>query len=411
MARLRILDVQGRVPYPLHDGGALGMWIVTEMLSRHPDIEYALVAMNTARHWVEPEKIPDIYRSIPHWWARVDNRITPHGVLANLLGSKPYHISRFVSPAFAELLTSAIRSFRPDVVLLQGLPLTHYVPAIRSATDAAIVYHAHNVEHRIWQRLVAAESNRLKRLYLAEQVRRLERYERAILTDGSLDAVVTFTRTDAEAIRSLGFSGAVHVKPFAVPLKKYHPSYAPETVPTLFHIGSLEWQPNRNGIEWFVREVLPQVQREFPGAEFHVAGSLPERYRLPTSAGVVVHGRVPDAAQFMQQRSVLVVPLRAGSGVRVKIIEAMAIGKAIVSTSIGAEGIECEPDRDMLIADTTEDFARCVCRLLGDLDAIETLGRNARRFAETNHDLLTVGGKLADFLSQVAARRRSAPAA
>ncbi|MCX7930627.1 MAG: glycosyltransferase family 4 protein [Chlorobi bacterium] len=404
MQKVRVLDIQSRVPYPLHDGGALGMHIVTTMLAHHPSIEYGAVAMNTSRHWVKPDAIKHVYGSIPHWWARVDNRITLPGVTSNLVSGKPYHITRFFDRGFAQTLRTAIDAFEPHVILLEGLPLVQYAETIRSMCDAAIAYHAHNVEHCIWQRLVESESHILRRLYLAEQVRRLKSYELNVFRTSLLDAIITFTRTDAEHIRRFGFTGTLHVKPFAIDIEQYTPYYAPETVPTLFHIGSLQWQPNRDGIEWFVTDVMPRIREKFPSVEFHVAGSIPGGYTL-SGGNTIVHGVVPDAQQFMQTHSILVVPLRAGSGVRVKIIEAMALGKAIVSTSIGAEGIECEPGKEILIADTAEDFARCVCQLLTHRDVVEMLGRNARRYAELHHDLRTVGGHLARFLTRIAHRQ------
>lgn len=409
MKRIRILDVQGRIPYPLHDGGALGMWIVTDMLGRNADVTYGVLAMNTARHWVPPETIKAVYGEIPHWWAPVDNRITPLGALGNLLHGTPYHISRFKSSRFARLLQSVLREFSPDVVLLEGLPVTQYVDQIRRTCPARIVYHAHNVEHLIWSRLADAEHVLLRRVYLREQVRRLRSYEIAMLSNGKLDAIVAFTKVDAVALRTLGFSGPIHVKPFALDLEQYRPAYAPETHPTLFHLGSLGWEPNRQGIEWFLGKVFPLIRQKFPTAEIHIAGHIPPTFRLPVTEGVHIVGPVADAKEFMRSRSVLVVPLQAGSGVRVKVIEAMAVGKAIVSTTIGAEGIAYTEGHDLLIADTPEAFADAVCLLLENPCLIETLGRNARTYIEQHHDAKRVGEELVAFLRCIAAD--SAPVA
>ncbi len=409
MKRIRILDVQGRIPYPLHDGGALGMWMVTEMLGHNPEVAYGVLAMNTARHWVEPKTIRTVYGEIPHWWAPVDNRITPLGALGNLVRGTPYHISRFKSSRFARLLQRVLREFGPDVVLLEGLPVTQYVDLIRRTCPAKIVYHAHNVEHLIWSRLANAEPNSLRRAYLREQVRRLRRFERAMISGNRLDAIVTFTHVDAQALHAMGFDGPLHVKPFALRLERYSPTYAPEMRPSLFHLGSLAWEPNRQGIEWFLREVFPLVRQKIPTAEIHIAGHIPSTFRPPTTEGVHLVGPVADAREFMRSHSVLVVPLRAGSGVRVKVIEAMALGKAIVSTTIGAEGIAYTEGQDLLIADTPDAFADAVCCLLNDPHQIEALGRNARRYAERHHDTERVGNELVSFLRSVAAD--SAPVA
>lgn len=406
METIRVLDVQGRIAYSAQDGGTRGMWVVTEMLQEHPAIEYAVLAMNTRRHWVDPSEILQGYRHLRHWWAAVDNRIHILGALWNLLNGEPYHISRFRSQPFAEQFRNVLREFRPHLVLLEGLPLTQYVPLIRDLTKAAVVYHAHNVEHVIWKRLAEAENNVLRRYYLREQARRLARYETTLFRSDVLDGIVTFSSTDAATIRAIGYRGSIHVKPFALAVDRIEPSYAPEEVPTLFHIGSLEWEPNRQAVEWFLRQVFPQIRRTVPTAEFHLAGYIPRNAVIPSQEGVYWHGKVPEAFEFMRSRSILVVPLRAGSGVRVKIIEAMALGKAIVSTSIGAEGIECNPGSHLLIADSATGFAEAVIGLLQDRSTIETLGRNARRFVEEYHDLERESNKLANFLIEIAAHRR-----
>jgi glycosyltransferase involved in cell wall biosynthesis len=381
------------------------MWNVLGMLRAIPDVEYHVLAMNTARHWVEPETLPMVYGTIPYAWAPVDNRITPLGALKNLLDGTPYHITRFWSRAFDEELRRVLQDVRPDVVLLEGLPMALYVQTIRRVSNAAIVYHAHNIEHKIWERLAEADRNPMRRLYLQEQVRRLRRYECMALARGDFDAVVTFTHVDAQRIRELGFRGLIHVKPFALSLEQYVPSYAPEANPTLFHLGSLEWQPNRQGIEWFLEQVFPIVRRQLPSAELHLGGYIPRSVRLSEGNGVRIYGRVPDAKEFMRQRSILIVPLLAGSGVRIKIIEAMALGKAVVSTSIGVEGIGAGAGSEYLVADTAEEFAQHLCMLCRHPQQIDIIGRNARGWVERHHDHRSVGEGLAAFLTRVAAER------
>jgi len=388
----------------------MAMMSVMDMLARRPDVVYGVLAMNTTRHWVEPAVLGDCYGTLPHWWAPVDNRITLVGAIKNFVNRTPYHISRFWSDSFAEVFQNALAEFRPDLVLLEGLPLLEYLPLIRARSKAAIVYDAHNVEHLIWTRLADAEPNPLRRYYLREQVRRLKQYETSVLIGGKLDGVITLTENDAATIRGIGYHGLLHVKPFALPLEQYTPVYAPEEAPTLFHLGPLSWAPNRQGIEWFLAEVFPLVRIKVPWAEFYVAGHIPQSVRISSSDGVHVLGPVPDAKEFMSQRSILVVPLRAGSGVRVKIIEAMALGKAVVATSIGAEGIACSPGQDLLIADTAEDFATALSSLLLDPRRVEMIGRNARRYVEQYHDQQCVGNQLAAFLATVVDYRRSTAA-
>lgn len=390
-----------RVPYPPHDGGAVALMHMHRMLIRNPGVYYATIVMNTKRHWAEPNTLEHVFRQTKRWWVEVDNRITFVGALKNLLTSEPYHISRFRSDKVSKMLENALQEFKPDVVLAEGLAPLLYLEHCKS-TLTKVIYRAHNIENRIWERMASEEKYIVKRLYLYEQARRLRMFEESVLRSREISGIITLTTNDAQGIRELGYEGPLHVSPFAIETSSYIPTYAPEGRPTVFHLGSLQWHPNRQGLEWFVKEVLPRVRQEIPSVQVVVAGYNPDGYRLPDAPGVIQLGTVADAHEFMRQHSVLVVPLRAGSGIRVKIIEAMALGKAIVSTSIGAEGIECKHGVNILLADTAEDFALCLCQCLRERGLVERLGKNARQLVEQHYSLDVVDGPLIEFLRQCA---------
>lgn len=408
MRQLRLLILHPRIPFQLYDGGALAMRRVYRMLCGHPACSVGVVAMNTRRHWVEPSKIESVYARTLSWWVPVDNRITLAGAFWNLLNGTPYHLSRFWSRAYASTLERALSEFNPDVVFFEGLPTTLYVELVAKRSSAVCVYRAHNIEHLLWERVAAAERTLAKRLYLREQARRLATYEQTLFREGRLDGIVTFTAEDATVCRMMGFSGRLCTVPFSVDLEDYQPALEQPEPPTLFHIGSLSWEPNRQGLEWFLREIFPRVRDRVPWATFHVAGAVPPNVKLPAYEGVVVHGVVPDARTFMQNQSILVVPLLSGSGIRSKIIEAMAVGKAVVSTSIGAEGIECTDGIHYLRADTAEAFADAVVRLLTSRSLMRQLGQNARRLVEERYSTERIRDELVQFLFDVAATRPAA---
>lgn len=378
------------------------------MLCEYPACTVGVVAMNTRRHWVEPSEIDSVYSSTPFWWAPVDNRITPLGALWNLISGTPYHLSRFDSRIFANVLERALSEFDPDIVFFEGLPTTQYIRLVAQRSNAVCVYRAHNIEHVLWERIADAERTVPKRLYLREQARRLATFEHKLFRDSRLHGIVTITTEDAAFCRRMGFSGRLVVVPFSVDHEVFTPAIDPTEPPTLFHIGSLSWEPNRQGIEWFLQEIFPRVRDQVPWAVFHIAGAMPANVKLPLQEGVFVHGIVPDAAEFMQNQSVLVVPLLSGSGVRCKIIEAMALGKAVVSTSIGAEGIDCIDGVHYLRADTAESFADAVVRLITCRSLIRQLGQNARRLIEERYSTQCIQDHLVQFLFELVEARANA---
>jgi glycosyltransferase involved in cell wall biosynthesis len=408
MHTLRVLILHPRIPFQLYDGGALAIRRVYDMLRELPEWKVGVVAMNTRRHWVDPSEIAHVYDGAAFWWAPVDNRITPVSALWNLINGTPYHVSRFWSTAYAAVLERALGEFNPDVVFFEGLPTTLYIELVAERSSAVRVYRAHNIENSLWERVAAAERSIAKRLYLREQARRLAMYEQRLFREGHLDGIVTITAEDAAHCRAIGFSGRHCIVPFSVDLENYPPRFDPTDPPTLFHIGSLHWEPNRQGLEWFLREIFPRVRQSVPWATFHIAGALPANLKLSARDGVVLHGIVPDAITFMQNQSILVVPLLSGSGIRSKIIEAMALGKAVISTSIGAEGIECIDGIHYIRADAAEAFANAVVRLLTSRSLIQQLGQNARRLVEERYSTERVRKDLAQFLYEVASTRNSA---
>ena len=174
---------------------------------------------------------------------------------------------------------------------------------------------------------------------------------------------------------------------------------------SLFHIGAMDWMPNRESIEWLLDEVWPVVHREVPQAHLYLAGrKMPERWMHATIEGVSVVGEVPDAGYFIAGKQINVVPLRSGSGIRVKIIEAMAAGKAVVTTSVGAQGIEYTDGENLLIADTPEQFARQIKRLVEDQDYCAKVGEAAARLVAEQYDVKTLTDRLLRFYEEILER-------
>ncbi|MFV0266997.1 MAG: glycosyltransferase family 4 protein, partial [Draconibacterium sp.] len=172
--------------------------------------------------------------------------------------------------------------------------------------------------------------------------------------------------------------------------------------PSLFHIGSMEWGPNQEGLLWFVRNCWPAIHQKYPDLKFYVAGRnapawMAKKFDQPN---VQFLGEIADAYEFMNSKAIMVVPLFSGSGMRVKIIEGMALGKSIVSTPIGVEGIEVEKNRHILIAETAEQFVDAVSELVDNKELFENIGRNAIGFIHEKFDNLAAASKLIDFYKQ-----------
>lgn len=228
------------------------------------------------------------------------------------------------------------------------------------------VLFQHNVESSLWQRMVAVESNPLKKLAFAIESSKMTGYERATL--GKFHHIIAVSEHDRQQMLQMNLACQITVVPTGVDTQKFKVAPASSTQPPrIVFTGSMDWEPNIDAVDYFCSEIWPAIRKEFPNAIFQIVGRNPfAKVQRLASESVQVTGTVPSVAEYLEKASVVVVPLRIGGGTRLKIFEAMAVGKALVSTSIGAEGLEVESGRDLLLADTASSFADAVLLLLRD---------------------------------------------
>lgn len=375
---MKILTILFRVPFPLKDGGAIALFNLVKGLSDQGH-DLTVLSYNTTKHFVNPLP-PEITSLGKIVTVAIDNRIKPIKALLNLLGSQSYHVERFVSDEFRKALKNILQKETFDVIHFDGLFTSMYLDVAREfAPNTPCTLRQHNVEHQIWQR-VAEGAKGFKKAYLNNLAKRLEKYEKSVIP--RFDAIIPITAIDAQTFEKLG-AKQQYVLPVGVDTDRFESNI--QTQPkSVFHIGSLDWMPNQEGVKWFLESVWPLVLAEEPSATFHIAGrDIPNWVTAYQGKNnVFVAGEVNSAADFMNSKAIMIVPLKSGSGMRVKIIEGFAARKAIVSTAVGAEGINYEKGNHIEIADTEKQFASKILILLNNEPKIKELGDNA-------HDLVT----------------------
>ncbi|RSK24089.1 glycosyltransferase family 4 protein [Hymenobacter metallilatus] len=398
---MHILQLCPRVPYPPHDGGAIAMYDVAAGLARAGH-RVTVLALNTPKHQQPSTALSHLGPRVRLVTVDVDTSLSPVRALRNLLlGRLPYNVERFVSPAVEARLAELLAQEQFDAVQVEGTFVAWYVDAIeRLAPGLPVVLRAHNVEYTIWQMLAERENNVLKRVYLRHLARRLQQFEHRMLP--RFQAVAAITEPDQKRLRRLGCPEPVVFVPAGVDLDRFRPDPAIRPRPrTLFMIGSLNWLPNLEGLDWFLQQVWPQAKARFPELELHIAGKdTPERIRNLQLPGVTVHGFVESAARFMQEYELMLVPLLSGGGMRIKIIEGMALGKCIMSTGLGSEGIHVRDGFDIVLCDEPTEWVERLGRYYrGELDqqaigqeAARTIARlyDNRRVVESFLDLYTI---------------------
>jgi glycosyltransferase involved in cell wall biosynthesis len=391
-----ILQIANKFPYPPKDGGSIATLSLSRSfasLGHHVTV----LAINTSKHFSDPALIPaELTKLIRFISVPVDTDIRIPQILMNFLFSnKPYNAERFINPDFDQKLKELLISNQFDIVQLEGLYLAPYLKTIRAQSTAKVVMRAHNIEHEIWERTVTQQKG-LKKWYISNLAGRIRRMELQYLN--SYDAVLPITARDGEILRNLGCRLPSHVVPMGINAGELLPGQDKPEFPSLFHIGALDWIPNQEGLIWFFENVWGKILEKHPDLVFYLAGrNAPRHFRTLPYPNVVYLGEVEDAYNFMRSKAVMIVPVLSGSGMRIKIIEGMALGKAIVTTSIGTEGIGTTHGKDILIADDPGQFAQNVCALLEDWKYCLEIGENARNFVAEHYDNFAITSALADF--------------
>jgi len=382
---MRILQLCNKPPWPPIDGGSKAMHNIARGLVAAGH-QVKVLCISTSKQPLDPETVPaDWMRATAMEGVFVDTAINLVDAFTDLITADNYNISRFFSPDMDIRLIRLLSEEKFDIVQLESLFMTPYIATIRRYTKARIVLRSHNLEHMIQSRIASGERNIIKRPYRRYLAKQLEEYEMAVLD--RVDGVAAISPSDAEHFREHGTRTPIVTIPFGVdpneypadPIDQKHP-------PAFFHLGSMDWLPNEEGIRWLLGTVWPKVIRKQPQAQLHLAGNKMPADLLKTELpGVQVKGRVKNAVSYMRKHQVMVVPLFSAGGMRVKIIEGMAMGKAVLSTPIGAEGIDCTDGRDILLATTAQEFADHLIALHNDPARAASIGKNARKLVERSY--------------------------
>ncbi|MEO1629083.1 MAG: glycosyltransferase, partial [Bacteroidota bacterium] len=331
---MKVLQISHKLPYPPLDGGSIVIHSLTEGLLRQGH-QVKMLSMLSPKRAISLEEIsPDYVFSTQLKAIYVDTKLKVFPALHNLLfQTESYHTSRFESADFAKTLEGILKIENFDVIQLESIFVLRYVDLIRRCSDAKIVLRTQNVEHIIWENISKNEKNPLKKWYLTKMSSRLKAFELERM--GEVDAVIPITDFDARQIQAARPDIArIKAIPFSISLDKFtgldtEPTVQPNSI---FHLGSMDWFPNVEAVDWFLEDVWKSSGLE-KSATLHLAGKfMPDRIFDQQSDSLIVEGKISKPIEYMLDKQMMIVPLLSGSGIRVKIIEGMALGKVVIST-------------------------------------------------------------------------------
>jgi glycosyltransferase involved in cell wall biosynthesis len=373
--RLAVLVLDEWIPFPPDTGKRVRTWNLLRRLARRHrisllcygepegDVASAVRAAGIRLHAVTP-----LASSAP--W-----RLYPQ-LFANLVSRYPYSVAKHHTRRFRRRLKDLLGEEHFDLVHCEWAPYARFLSAVGRVPTIVM---AHNIESQIWSRRAHQSSTWVERAFFSLQARKMESFERHALSRAGHVAAVT--PLDAEQLAAWGVHHLSLVEN-GVDLGQFVPG---EEAPQPGHIlfcGSLDWYPNLDALDYLLEKIMPPLIQRLPGVKLRIVGKGPPsglQKRLAGRASVEFVGEVPDVRPYLAQTSLVVVPLRIGGGSRIKILEALAMGKAVVSTSIGAEGLAVSDGVHLLLADTPGDFASRTANLLTSPQECRRLGENGRR--------------------------------
>jgi glycosyltransferase involved in cell wall biosynthesis len=398
--RSRILFLSQCLPFPPHSGVTRRTYHILQELQR--DFDVTLVAFSRRVHQADAAAVA---RAAEVLSRELSDVMTPVRIASDyslarklrnhalsVLSREPYVFHEYGDPRFGRELQQAVARTRPDMIHLDSMDLYRWLPSLPALPTACT---HHSIESELLRLQADHFPNPVVRAYLNHQAALVEKIERRLCP--RFDLNVMTSEVDAERLRVLAYGAQTTVIPNGVDVEFFRPSPPDDVVPgRVAFLGPTYMFPNRDAVDFFLADAWPLVRERCPESTFHLIGknSVEEKARFESHVGVTSNGHVQDIRPHFAEAAVSIVPIRVGGGTRLKILDCWSMGKAVVSTAVGCEGLETVDGRNILIRDDPAEFAEAVVQVLRDRDLRDRLGREARKTAETLYAWRVVGRKL-----------------
>lgn len=388
---MKIVHFSNKPAYPRIDGGTIAISQLLKGLLSNPKCSVTHFTLSTQKHPFTIERYPDlIAKDNIHNFA-IDTSLSLTGAVSSIVKNESYNVSRFFDASVADKIEIYLKKHSFDYVILESIFLLPYAEIFK-LHGCKVIVRTHNVEHHIWEQQAENCSPSLKKMYLKKLAKQLKNYELKALQ--KVDGIMAISKEDAAFMRKAFPTVPIEIIPtsFSIALAENN-----NTSSDFYFLGAMDWQPNREAIDWLTARVLPLLNNEI---NIHLAGKrmFCNEY---TDDRIQCHGEIVNASEFIQSQGICLIPIQSGSGIKIKLLENMAFGKPIITTTEGARGIEVKHNKHVLIADTPEEFAHAMITLRADEHKRNQLGKEARSFVIDNFGEENISNRIIEFIQSI----------
>ncbi|MDX1651579.1 MAG: glycosyltransferase family 4 protein [Brumimicrobium sp.] len=389
---LKVFHFAHKPPFPLRDGGCVAISSILKSLLSSDETEVYHFTLFTHKHPYDPNAYPEKWKKRMRMEeAFVNTKTDLAGAIIHLFKDKSYNLSRFYDKKVARRITEIFQKERFDIILLESIYVMPYLHLFIDS-GAKIVLRAHNVEHSIWEQMGQKASFPLKKWYFGKLAAQLEKFEKNRLRD--LHGIIAISEEDAMFFQRFEPQVMTTVIPTAVKTNFPTPDYS---LNDFYFLGAMDWKPNKEGIDWLLRDVIPTGLK---GTSLTIAGKALKKNEIK-HPDVICEGEVKNALEFIESHGICLIPMLSGSGIKIKLLENLALGKPVVSTSEGVKGVEVTHGKEVLIADDPKEFREAMYALHLSEEKRKSLGEAGKEFVMNNFGEQKITRRVIAFLKDI----------
>ncbi|MDB3905049.1 glycosyltransferase family 4 protein [Crocinitomicaceae bacterium] len=389
---MKVLFISHKPPYPIVDGGCHAMdRMLRDFLFSLPNASITYLSLETEKHPSNINSIPpELAGKIDFINTKISTKINPIAALIHLFNNKSYNISRFKKKSVITHIKSLIAEKKYDVIVFESLFAGAYVDEIKNLSNAKLIYRAHNIEHKIWQDLSNRESNPLKKRYLKHLSNRLKTFEFTFLN--KINLIMSISEMDQSIFEKNTQTECKYI-PVSMPSKAIYNGIND----SLCFLGAFNWMPNKEGLLWYVNNVHDHLLKKFPNLNLEIAGSFSDEIsQLSEKPNIRLHGFVKSSMDFISSHGIFIAPILSGSGVKMKVLEAMSLGVPCVLSKKASEGLNLPSI--IPVCNSKEEFIEKLSLLLVDQGLCNKIGLAGQEFIQKEFSTNIVSKKLINSL-------------